>query len=133
LNCDRWFLLLNISFAQALYIATLSGIAKVKAYTNTMSAAATIDHLTGISNRRSAAHTLQEKLREAQLAGHPLSFILLDVDHFKRINDTFGHDVGDQVLIDVAATLRRHLRASDQIGSVGRRGIHRYRHGNDCH
>jgi diguanylate cyclase (GGDEF)-like protein len=48
-----------------------------------------------------------------------MSVILLDIDHFKLINDTFGHDVGDTVLVQMSALLQEHLRASDMLGRWG--------------
>jgi diguanylate cyclase (GGDEF)-like protein len=113
LGSTEWFLLLNISFAQPLFIAALAGIAYHKGHS------ANIDYLTGIPNRRSATQTLEEQLWTARRVGQPLSFILLDIDHFKHINDTYGHDVGDQVLIDVSASLRQRLRHTDYVGRWG--------------
>lgn len=80
---------------------------------------ATHDELTGLYNRR---HMLSEMERELNLSmryGVPLSLVLIDLDQFKRINDTYGHAVGDEVLKYVAGLLRQHARASDVIGRWG--------------
>ena len=76
---------------------------------------ATTDSLTGLLNRR-AFFDVAEEMRQASEAGTPLSAIMFDMDHFKRINDTYGHDVGDQVLVAVAA----QARSAD--GKAGRLG-----------
>jgi diguanylate cyclase (GGDEF)-like protein len=84
-----------------------------------LNAAANLDYLTGVANRRAITQMLQQSLARAQEVGEELSVLLLDVDHFKRINDTFGHDVGDQVLTEVTGTLRQHLRTTDTLGRWG--------------
>ena len=71
------------------------------------------DALTGLLNRRGLDAQLRQSLAMARRAGRPLSVLLMDLDHFKRINDTFGHDVGDEVLKLLARTLLRRLRDSD--------------------
>jgi two-component system cell cycle response regulator len=75
---------------------------------------AVTDSLTGLRNRRFALRQLEVLLRNA-----PTAVLMLDVDHFKRVNDTRGHASGDAVLIEVAARLRAHLRAADVIARVG--------------
>ncbi len=80
---------------------------------------ATTDELTRLHNRR---HFMDLAQREAALAkryGHQVSFLLIDVDHFKRVNDTYGHDTGDQVLRMMADTFRECLREVDILGRYG--------------
>ncbi len=85
------------------------------------------DALTGLSNRRSLDEKLQNRLAAAIAARQPLCFALLDIDHFKRVNDTWSHDAGDQALCRVAETIRRELgsvfqgrwRGSDLCGRWG--------------
>ena len=74
---------------------------------------ATTDGLTGLLNRRTFNAQLQGRLREAQRYNRPVSLLLLDVDHFKKVNDTLGHQNGDQVLINLAEHLRSHVRGED--------------------
>ena len=71
------------------------------------------DALTGLFNRRFLEESLQRELSRVQRSGKPLAAIMIDVDHFKRFNDTFGHDAGDLVLREVGALLRRQVRGSD--------------------
>jgi len=76
---------------------------------------AVTDQLTGLRNRRYLMRHLAGQLR----AGGPLAALLMDVDHFKRVNDGHGHPAGDAVLREVAARLRENVRASDVVGRYG--------------
>jgi len=80
---------------------------------------ASTDELTGLLNRRSLFEFSGQALHQAQASGTPLAVLMIDVDHFKRINDTHGHAVGDQVLRNVANTLGASLRGQDRLGRVG--------------
>lgn len=71
------------------------------------------DPLTDLYNRRHLELSAERELARASRHGHPLAFILLDVDHFKLFNDTHGHDAGDAVLREVAHVLKRHTRTED--------------------
>lgn len=80
---------------------------------------ATVDVLTGCVNRRSFAERGTEELARSRREESPLSVILLDLDHFKRVNDTWGHDAGDQVLSRFAEACRGVLRSHDTFGRFG--------------
>ena len=77
------------------------------------------DQLTNIANRRKVVTFLQQAIDAAEKSGQPLTIGILDVDHFKSINDRFGHQAGDKVLETIAATSKTFLRASDCIGRLG--------------
>ncbi len=77
------------------------------------------DSLTGLYNHASTKELLQRELARARRNGTLLSFAMLDLDHFKRINDAHGHAVGDAVLRLLARTLRQRLRATDIVGRHG--------------
>ncbi|TPW16803.1 MAG: diguanylate cyclase (GGDEF) domain-containing protein, partial [Halothiobacillaceae bacterium] len=77
------------------------------------------DTLTAINNRRFFDQRLKEEIAVAQRSREPLSCMLLDVDLFKKVNDTYGHQVGDQVLREVAALIRAQLRGSDVLSRYG--------------
>jgi diguanylate cyclase (GGDEF)-like protein len=77
------------------------------------------DALTGLDNRRAIQERGLLELKRAQRLGAPVSLILCDVDHFKRVNDWFGHEAGDGVLRTIAATLRAALRETDLLGRWG--------------
>ena len=81
--------------------------------------AATTDRLTHVANRPMLLATLYEEVERAARHGRPLSVAFIDLDHFKPINDTYGHEVGDAVLETVAGVLRDNLRRSDTIGRYG--------------
>jgi diguanylate cyclase (GGDEF)-like protein len=80
---------------------------------------ARIDPLTELSNRRDLDEILDATLSAARREGTPLSLLLVDIDHFKQINDTAGHDTGDAVLVQVARSMRASLRAEDSLGRWG--------------
>jgi two-component system cell cycle response regulator len=77
------------------------------------------DPLTGLANRRSILTNLAGMLSGARRHNRPLTVAIVDVDHFKAVNDTRGHAEGDRVLAAVAHALREHLRAEDQLGRLG--------------
>ena len=77
------------------------------------------DVLTGLYNRRMLDERFAAEVSRSERYGRPLSIILLDVDHFKAVNDTHGHPVGDAVLIETAERLQSALRASDTLGRWG--------------
>jgi len=77
------------------------------------------DSLTGLLNRRAIEEHAHTELSLAKRKGQPLSVILLDIDHFKDINDKYGHPTGDNVLRQLAETLPKNLRQYDRIGRWG--------------
>lgn len=80
---------------------------------------ATTDELTGINNRRHLFELGRLEVERARRYGHPLSAIMLDIDHFKMINDTHGHGVGDQVLRQIAQGCLQSIREFDILGRYG--------------
>lgn len=80
---------------------------------------ATHDALTGVFNRGMFEQLLDIEIKRAKRYGHPLSVILADIDHFKRINDRYGHSMGDQVLEKVASHFTGHIREGDALARWG--------------
>lgn len=80
---------------------------------------ASTDELTGLKNRRQIMQRLSEEFERSTRLSEPLCVIILDIDHFKRINDTYGHPCGDQVLKQVALSISDSLRRYDSIGRIG--------------
>lgn len=77
------------------------------------------DYLTGIYNIRYFYHRIIEEFSRCQRYGFPISCLMLDIDYFKKINDEYGHKIGDQVLKDFAQLLNRHTRKSDVLARYG--------------
>jgi diguanylate cyclase (GGDEF)-like protein len=77
------------------------------------------DYLTGVGNRRSFVEDAHKEIDRARRYGHPFTFIYIDVDDLKVINDRFGHDVGDELLRSLAKAVRRELRMTDLIARLG--------------
>ena len=80
---------------------------------------ASIDGMTGLYNRRHLMEVAEAAFAHAQRLGQPLAVLLIDVDHFKQINDVHGHAAGDRVLADVAGSCREQVRPDDIIGRYG--------------
>jgi len=77
------------------------------------------DPLTGLANRASLVPSLEQAVQRTRRRNSKLAVVFLDLDGFKQINDLYGHDAGDSLLVDLAARLRQHLRASDLIARLG--------------
>ncbi len=92
---------------------------KLEAENNELKEENIVDPLTGASNRRHFEETLATEFSTASAQGWPLSVVFVDLDKFKQVNDTFGHQAGDAVLQNVAAFLRDMLRDSDIIARYG--------------
>ena len=77
------------------------------------------DSLTGLSNHTTIQLQLENELARAKRAGETLSFVMIDLDHFKSINDTYGHPTGDRVISNLSRILKQRFRSSDLIGRYG--------------
>ncbi len=86
---------------------------------STTQQAATVDRLTGVANRQSLLSSLFNEVERAQRYHRALSVAFVDIDHFKAVNDTYGHAVGDVVLRGVAQAINANLRATDLVGRYG--------------
>jgi diguanylate cyclase len=80
---------------------------------------ATIDALSGLFNRRFLTEQVQTELARFRRTGHPFSVIVADIDNFKSINDTYGHQVGDRVITEVGQALRDSVRTQDRVARWG--------------
>lgn len=81
--------------------------------------AASLDYLTGICNRRAIEDLAKRSIAAARRHGIPMAMMIIDVDHFKRINDDFGHQAGDGALVETVERLRDSLRSEDLVGRLG--------------
>lgn len=77
------------------------------------------DPLTGLANRRRLNESLEQGIGRSHRHGRPLSILMADIDHFKRVNDTYGHDVGDEVIKMMANCLRTGIRTNDLAARFG--------------
>ena len=111
LLCGSWFILM-VSQLSAAGISTLNRLVLLERECVT-------DPLTGIYNRRYLDVQLGVEQKRAQRNKHPLSMMLLDIDHFKNVNDQHGHQVGDQVLSMVAQTIMHYSRSNDIVARFG--------------
>ena len=101
------------------YMITFHNISKALAEKNVMTQIAEKDELTKIYNRKKFNSMLSAAIREATVYATPFTIILFDIDHFKSVNDTYGHNVGDKVLIQISALVRNLLRGDDLLARWG--------------
>jgi diguanylate cyclase (GGDEF)-like protein len=77
------------------------------------------DSLTGLLNHTSVLHELEAEIQKAKQSQYPLCFTMIDIDHFKQVNDNYGHPVGDKIIRSLSLFLKQRLRKSDSIGRYG--------------
>lgn len=92
---------------------------RLRARNRALARAARRDSLTGIANRAALDHALATELRRAHRYGHDFSVLFVDVDHFKRVNDSRGHAAGDRVLRELTARITASIRPGDVFGRYG--------------
>ncbi|GFK95674.1 Diguanylate cyclase DosC [Fundidesulfovibrio magnetotacticus] len=97
----------------------LCALERLKTANEQLENLAATDPLTGVSNRRDLLARLDVEVSRARRTGAPLSVLSMDLDHFKRINDTFGHQAGDAALVAFAGCVHAGLRAHDLFGRLG--------------
>jgi len=101
------------------FFVAFSDITERKEMEKALEEAARTDYLTGILNRRSFSTRALDERHRADRNNHSLCLFMLDIDHFKKINDTYGHDVGDDALKELVKLVEENLRTSDAFGRVG--------------
>lgn len=101
------------------FIVVLNDITERKESEKKLYDLSVTDELTQIANRRHFENRLKEEIARSNRYGHPLSFMLIDLDHFKQLNDTYGHLFGDRVLQTVASVLKKHVRETDLVARWG--------------
>ena len=97
----------------------LRQVAEMGVLTRKLRAVSLTDVLTELPNRRYAMKRLDTEWSSASRTGRPLSLMMMDIDHFKKVNDNFGHDVGDIVLRETGQLVRRCLRQADEVCRIG--------------
>jgi len=101
------------------HVAVFSDISRLKAHAEELDRIAHFDPLTGIPNRRLLDDRLRHAIAHADRSGRPLAVCMLDLDGFKPINDRFGHEAGDQLLVEIVQRLQAMLRAVDTVARLG--------------
>ena len=101
------------------FVATLRDLTERRQAEQHMQRLANYDSLTGLPNRSLFRDRLRQAIERAERSGRPMALMFLDLDRFKTINDSLGHDVGDRLLQHVAATLGAALRGMDAVGRAG--------------
>lgn len=101
------------------YLEIVQDITERKQREEALYRQATRDALTGVFNRGHFTALGEQELERARRFSEPLSIALLDIDHFKSINDTYGHEIGDQAIIALARTCQANVRNIDTIGRLG--------------
>ena len=101
------------------YVGQVSDITQMKDKQDTTENKAYIDGLTGVNNRNKFDEIFEEELKSTKRYNSPLSIAIIDIDKFKNFNDTFGHLIGDEVLITMAQTVKKSVRESDVFARWG--------------
>lgn len=119
-------MVVNLALAQLTYVAMLFAIALMRTdfartteRAKAMQALAVTDALTGLPNRRALTELLTAQMALSYRGEQTLSVVLIDVDHFKQVNDRHGHAVGDAVLVQLGEVLQSQVRVSDRVGRWG--------------
>ncbi|CDM64048.1 GGDEF domain-containing response regulator [Pyrinomonas methylaliphatogenes] len=103
----------------SLLLAHARTLLEFKEYLDSCEEAAFTDHLTGLANRRRFERQLAREVARTRRYGHPFCLLMIDIDHFKEINDTFGHVTGDAVIRQVARILQSSTRGIDVAARIG--------------
>ena len=122
INADREIKMLQLAaivLSVTVIALVLFFLHRGKRYANEMRGLATTDELTQLPNRRSIMSFARREWDSAQRSGRTFSCLMFDIDHFKLINDTYGHQIGDEVLVAVAKAVNSDRRKSDCVGRVG--------------
>ncbi|HZJ42715.1 MAG TPA: diguanylate cyclase [Pyrinomonadaceae bacterium] len=102
-----------------LLLARTRTLLEFKAYLDVCEEAAFTDHLSGLANRRRFERQLDREINRSLRFDHPLSLLMVDIDNFKKLNDTFGHDVGDEAIRRLGKVLQQETRGIDLAARIG--------------
>jgi diguanylate cyclase (GGDEF)-like protein len=114
---SRWLTTMGLATGAAVVVRLLSE--RVERLVGELRHAAATDPLTGLLNRRAFAERCGHELARARRSGEAFATLLIDVDHFKQINDREGHAAGDEALVSLALVLKRELREIDTVARIG--------------
>ncbi|RMA93050.1 diguanylate cyclase (GGDEF)-like protein [Hydrogenothermus marinus] len=111
-----------ITFYLAIFLIIYIGNSFIKETVNTLNLlyeVANFDTLTNVYNRRKLYEILEYEIEKVKRYKRPLSLMIIDIDDFKKINDTYGHNFGDEILKEVAKILKSNIRKIDYVGRLG--------------
>jgi diguanylate cyclase (GGDEF)-like protein len=109
----------NVLVRFGTYVLLVAVLSRLKASWHNERELARIDGLTGVANSRWLFISAEQELHRMRRSGRPLSVAYMDIDDFKKINDTFGHAAGDEALVELAGLLTANLRPTDIVGRLG--------------
>jgi diguanylate cyclase (GGDEF)-like protein len=119
LSTERWYLLIMSIWLGLALLYLFMRLIHLQTRSKELVQLATTDALTGAYNRKGLEEVLQQALDDWREHRHPLGLVLIDIDHFKTVNDTYGHQAGDRVLSRLAELVRNHVRGQDLLGRWG--------------
>ena len=102
-----------------LLLARARTLLEFKAYLDTVEEAAHTDHLSGLANLRRFERQLEKEVARTQRYSHPFCLLMLDIDNFKQVNDTYGHETGDEAIRRLATALQAGTRGIDTVARIG--------------
>jgi diguanylate cyclase (GGDEF)-like protein len=114
---SRWLTTIGLATGSAVVVRLLSE--RIERLVSELRHAAATDPLTGLLNRRAVGDRLGHELARARRSGEAFATLVIDVDHFKQINDLHGHAAGDEALVTLAEVLTRELREIDTVARIG--------------
>jgi diguanylate cyclase (GGDEF)-like protein len=114
---EQWFLMrvspLRIHMELMGAVVSHINITPLKVMERSLQELASTDALTSLYNRRYLENKFKEEVLRTTRYKHPLSFMMIDIDHFKRVNDSYGHAIGDKVLVEISRILQKNVRETD--------------------
>jgi len=119
LSTERWYLIIMSIWLGLALLYLLMRLIHLQTRSQQLVQMATTDALTGVFNRKGLEDALQQAVADWRAQHHPLCLVLIDIDHFKAVNDTRGHQAGDRVLTGLAELVRSHVRGQDLLGRWG--------------
>jgi diguanylate cyclase (GGDEF)-like protein len=119
-SLDGWAVVISSVVLFLLVVARMGGLlTRLQVQATQLAALARTDGLTGLPNRRTGDAELSRSCQRAEADGHPLSVAMLDLDHFKAFNDTYGHQAGDRLLVEAAHSWATGLSSTDVLARYG--------------
>lgn len=114
----RWLIALA-ALAMVVIAALMAALYQIARQKRQVEALSVTDELTGLNNRRALLEQANRLFAQSTRTGDPVSLALIDIDHFKQVNDVHGHPTGDRILVELAALLKQYVRRADVVARIG--------------